>query len=261
MKQKIYTTSHAAELLKEIGNTERKFTAAEHSYITEKEFGQTVFTSKELLLRHFLQENWQKIGSLVILREIVEKNKFRNILSLGAGQCVLEYLLKISIPKVEVFASDFDSFCVEKAKQFFPEITAIQFDFDMDDVVSLKQKLGVEIDSAVFFGSAGVMDDLPFIDLFSNLRKIGVKHIVDFHGGFMDAKGVIKYFLKPLTANTAIRKLFGKPHMGKGKFHAYLRSRGELRRLYRDSGWDILREISAPSYKYVTILGLPLSLT
>lgn len=260
MKQKIYTLSHNTNLLKEIDNSGGQFTAEEHAYVIEKEFGETVFKTKEDLLRSYLPGNLPKLGSLGFLIEMIKKNEYRNILSLGAGQCVLESLLKMSLPEeTKVFACDFDSFFVEKAKQFFPEITAARFDFFKDELPSLKQELNAEIDLAVFFGAAYVMDDQQFISLFSDLKKIGVKQIVDFHAGYMDSKGVIRYFLQPLTTNATVRKLFRKPSKKegdfRGKFHGYSRNRSELRRLYKKSGLSILREISTSGYKYVAILG------
>jgi len=260
MKRKIYTLSHDNDLLKEIDNNGGQFTAEEHTYVIEKEFGQTVFKTKESLLRNYLPGNLPKLGSLGFLIDMIRKNEYRNILSLGAGQCVLEYLLKISLPEeTKVFACDFDAFFIEKAKQFFPEITVAKFDFFKDEIRSLQHELNAEFDLAVFFGSAYVMDEPQFIKLFSDLKKSCVKQIVDFHAGYMDSKGVIRYFLQPLTRNSIVRKLFCKPPITKesfrGKFHGYSRNRSELRRLYTKSGLRILRENSTSGYKYVAILG------
>lgn len=260
MKRKIYTLSHDIELLKEIDSNGGQFTAEEHAYAIEKEFGQSVFKTRETLLRSYLPSNLQKLGSLGFLIDIIKENKYKNILSLGAGQCVLEYLLKMSLAEeTKVIACDFDSFFIDKAKEFFPEIVTSRFDFFKDDIISLQSNLNIEFDLAIFFGSAYVMDDPEFIRLFSDLKKGGVKRIIDFHAGYMDSKGVIKYFLQPLTTNSAMRRLFHKPPITKetfrGKFHGYSRSRSELRRLYRKSEWSILREISVSGYKYVGILG------
>src|SRR3990167_655141 len=130
VKIKIYTLSHDVDLLKEIDNDGGQFTAEEHAYAIEKEFGETIFKTRENLLRHYLPGNLPKLGSLGFLIDSIKRNGYRNILSLGAGQCVLEYLLKMSLPEEsQVVACDFDSFFVKKAREFFPEIIAERFDF------------------------------------------------------------------------------------------------------------------------------------
>ena len=51
------------------------------------------------------------------------------------------------------------------------------------------------------------------------------------------------------------RMLYTRSHeIYKGKFHGYSRSKRELRKLYRKSGFNIEREIKIKSYKYVAIL-------
>jgi hypothetical protein len=72
----------------------------------------------------------------------------------------------------------------------------------------------------------------------------------------MNLKGCISLVLRPITTIPLIRKLFGKPPLSdyRGKFHGYSRSRGELRRLYKESGWRIHKEVSSGIYEYVAIL-------
>jgi len=263
MKRKIYTRSHNINLLKEIDNNGNQFSAKEHAYFIEKEFGNTVFRTKEALLRDYLSGNSLKLGALGFLIERITNNGYRNILSLGSGQCVLEYLLKLSLPEEsEIIATDFDTYFIEKAKSFFPEITSVTFDFFKDDIISLQNNLNVKFDIAVFFGSAYVMDDPYFIKLFADLKKIGVKEIVDFHAGYMDLKdvivNVIVSLLRPFARNSAIRRVFHKCPVDKykyiGKFHGYSRNRAELRKLYRKAGFKLYKELSVPNYKYVAIL-------
>jgi len=260
MKRKIYTLSHNVGLLKEIDNNGGQFSAEEHAYAIEKEFGETVFKTRENLLRNYLPDNILKLGALGFLIDSIKKNGYKNILSLGAGQCVLEYLLKMSLPKeTKVIACDFDAFFIEKAKEFFPEIIAERFDFFKDEISSLSSKLNLEFDQAVFFGSAYVMDDTEFIKLFSDLKNIGVKQILDFHAGYMDWRAVIHNYFSPLASNSIVRKIFHKPPITvegyRGKFHGYSRNRSELIKLYKNSGLELQGEISVAGYKYVALLG------
>lgn len=115
---------------------------------------------------------------------MINENKHKNILSMGAGPHVLEYLLKVALPEeTNIFACDFDSYLVNKATHFFPEITVVRFDFFKDDFSSLKKRLNVELDLIVFFGCTYTMDNPQFIALFNDLKKNGAKQIIDFYAG------------------------------------------------------------------------------
>ena len=114
MIKKLYTHSHSIDLLKEIDNDGEQFTAEEHAYIMKTEFGKNVYKTRENLLRVYLPGNLLKLGSLGFLIESIKQNGYSNIISLGAGQCVLEYLLKISLSEEsQVCACDFDSFFID----------------------------------------------------------------------------------------------------------------------------------------------------
>lgn len=258
MKIKLYTRSHNLELLKQVDNNGQQFTAQEHAYVIEKEFSD-IFNSKESLLHWYLSRNPGKLNALAFLIRYVNENKFTYILSLGAGYCVLEYLLSLAMPtQKRVIAADFDAYMIEKVKLLFPNIIPVVCDFFSDDLSALLNTAEGPIDIAVFFGSSYVMDDEVFINTFCKLRWGGVKRIVDFHGGYQNMRTLINnFFVLPLKESAILRRLFGKPLVNKGyigKFHGYGRTRSELRKLYLKSGFTINKEISVSPYKYVAIL-------
>lgn len=123
---------------------------------------------------------------MAFLIPFIYDNGFKNIISLGAGQCVLEYLLRYALPEdSNVIAADFDSFFIKKAKLHFPTIIPVEFDFFKDDMGDLQKRLKIHFDLAVFWGSAYVLDDSDFIRQFRSLKSIGVKRIIDFEGGYI----------------------------------------------------------------------------
>ena len=260
MKRKLYTLNNEIKLLQDIDNDGGQFTAEEHEYLYRNALNKTPFQTKGHLLHEFLYEDYEKLDALSFLIDQIKKSGYKNILSLGAGTCVLEYLLKIALPEEsKVVACDFDSFLISKAQEFFPEIIAERFDFFKDDFETILSKLNIEFDIAVFFGSAYVMNDEQFTKLFRALKKNDVKKIIDFHAGYMDGKGMIFNYLKYFKNNSIIRKMFNLPPNSirgyRGKFHGYSRSRGEIRKLYKNGGFSINGEYSRGSYKYVAVLG------
>lgn len=192
----------------------------------------------------------------------VNANGYKNILSLGAGQCVLEYLLKYALTEdSNVIAADFDSFFIKKAKLHFPSIIPVEFDFFKDDLDDLQKKLKIHFDVAVFFGSACVMDDSDFIRQFRSLKEIGVKRIIDFHAGYIPRRRIpaiirsrlISYAASKLRRIEMINKIRPPSSSYRGKFHGYGRTRGELRRLYKQAGLDLIQETAVGCYEYVAV--------
>jgi len=261
MTYKMYTKSHSERLLKEIGNENEIFTASEHAYIIAREIG-NYFESKELLLRYYLSTNVEKLSALAFLIKYANDKRFVNIISLGAGACVLEYLLKCALPEGStIAATDFNPFFIEKARLFFPSIVAEEFDFFGDDLVELTNRLKIDFDLAVFLNSSYVMDNVQFVKLFHGLARIGIKQIVDFQGGCVTYVDALKAILlrRALDIDSRIGRPLKKIGVSKegykGKFHGYARTRGELRALYRKAGLNIVKEIRIEPWKYVAICG------
>jgi len=248
MKIKLYTKGHDEASLKEIGSCDEQFTAATHAHIVEREF-EKYFKTKESLIQWYLAQslNSDKLLALAFLIQHCNENEYKNVLSLGAGPCVLEYLLKCALPDdARVVATDFDSFYIKKAKLHFPSIIPVEFDFFKDNPSDL-QKLKIDFDITVFFGSSYVMNDSDFIRQFSGLKEIGVKKIIDFQAGYIPWKRFPTVILSEVIAKI-------NPRRYRGKFHGYGRSRGELRRLYKLAGLELIQEIPVAPYGYVAIL-------
>ena len=166
----------------------------------------------------------------------------------------------MSLPeKSQLIAADFDEFVVEKAKKFFPQLIVEKFDFQKDDFKSFRTKLDISFDLVIFFGSAYIMDDQEFIKLFGDLKKNGVKQIIDFHAGYMNLKSQIMHGpLNFLRTNPTIRKWFRTTPLAndeyRGKFHGYGRNRSAIKKLYKKSGLSVKFETCMGGYKYVSIL-------
>ena len=177
---------------------------------------------------------------------------------MGAGELVLEYLLKLALSgDSKVVGCDFNSLFIRRAQEFFPEIDSFKFDFFNDSIEKIQHKYNNNFDLVIFLGSAYVMDDDKFIEHFKNLKISGAKQIIDFHAGYMSFKSAMNIiFLNPIKHNNMLRKIFGKSPMSsyKGKFHGYLRDRYEIRKLYKRSGLKLKKEFSIGNYRYVSIL-------
>ncbi len=244
----MFTNNHKHKYLEAIIADEHIFTSDEHSTLTEKEHGDTIYTSKASLLRHYLPQDYFKADALCYIKDRIIKHKYNSVVSLGSGPCVVEYLLSLIVPaQVRIIASDFDEYSIKKAEEFFKNIIPLKFDLFEDDFSTIPNILGSTPDIVVMFGSSYVMDDKQFIELFSSLRKNGVKEVVDMYSGFITWRMYLKYLLIPGLP------IFTNWHK-KGKFHGFARSKRELRRLYRESGFKIIEENKFSFVNYAAVI-------
>lgn len=256
MKIKIYTKNHSIDLLKKIENNDEIFSAKGHAYIIEKQFANK-FESRENLLRGYLLIDHNKLEALSFLIDYIKLNNIKNIISFGAGECVLEHILSVVCPPPEfkIFATDFDDYFIRKAKEYFPNIEPYQFDFFNDNLTDFCKNKMTNIDLGVSFDSFYVMDDYQYFNFLKNCNEVGMKKIIYFSSSTLALSGMIKHFF---ANNNIIRKLFMKEPIidgYKGKLHGYARSKRELKKLFKAGGYRIVNEASLPrSYKNVYIL-------
>ena len=231
MKIKLYTKTHNPKFIE---NNLEKFTSEERSYVSKKE---NFYKDLDTLLKN----NPQTIIKEKLLNTIIhraKKGNYRNILSIGSGNCVDEWRLKKCLGiNFNITASDYDTHLISQSKVFFPEIKIIFFDFEKSDLSELKN----DYDLIYFSRSLYVLDDQEFVILLKAIKKAGVKEIIDLHGGIQKKsdplriiiKDSVKTFFRPF--NFEIRK--------KGKFHGYSRSEKDLIALYEKCGWNVSQKI------------------
>ena len=65
---------------------------------------------------------------------------------------------------------------------------------------------------AIFFDSSYVLDDENFVRVFKDLKKNGLKNIVDFNGAYISLTERLKFFLIPeiIRQNNFLRKILKK---------------------------------------------------
>ena len=249
--------SHNADLLRSIDNG-GQFTTEEHAYVIEQASAAS-FVSQRELVKQYLTESHGKLTALDFAMEVASDNGATRLLSLGAGQCVLEWLLEMALPETGfVVATDFDPYFVRKADEVFPELRTTTFDFFNDEVSELVAQIGAPVDIAVFFGSAYVMDDATFVQLFAQLRKAGIPRIIDFHAGATSLGRLVKQAAAEyLASKPTVRRLARKPATRdyRVKFHGYQRDFRSICKLYASAGWEISEEHTwAHSYPYTAVL-------
>jgi len=125
--------------------------------------------------------------------------------------------------------------------------------------MDIKKEVRIDFDLVVMFGSSCIMDNEEFVRLFSQLKEIGARQMIDFQHNYISPWYLVEiattFCLMNLKKSPTLRKLFSKPPLPENprKFQAYLRSASELRKLYRQSGVHLREETSAGEYPYIAI--------
>ena len=245
MKIPIYTNYYDASILKKIKSNKNKFTAKEHS-LASKIFYNDSYKFKEDLLFDYVTNNNNKLTDLEFILNFIKKKKLYNIVSLGSGKSVQEYIMSLCLnEKFRIYTLEYDSFFVSNAKNHFSskKLKSFNFDFFNDKILDFLYKKNIKPDLCIFFGSSYVMDDSCFIKLFSDLKLSKTKYIIDLYAGFIDYFDLLKYYISYPFKN--------KKNL---KFHGYARNKFHLRKLYKNSNLKILKELNFGSYRHVSIL-------
>ncbi len=201
--------------------------------------------SQENLEDWYFNRDKAKLEALYFAESRIRQNHYKNILSLGAGSCVLEDLLARE-NKITMVATDINPVFIKKAQELFTVITVVPFDLLTSDVATLQKELNIKFDCAVFFGSSYVMDKYRFKELFCQLKDAGIKEIIDFQSAFLSRHFI--YYIYDAIYRLVFR--IGR----QGKFHGHARAKGEFRKLYKQVGLKIISESKVAPYEYVAIL-------
>jgi len=180
-----------------------------------------------------------------------------NIISLGCGLGVNEYLIKKIIPsEFDILACDFNPYIISKIKKLFPELIAVEFDFFKDNIADMLKSQDAEYDLAIFFSASYVLNDEDFVKLFSGLKNNGIKKIIDFQSGYIRRDVVFKEYFKKLISLLTFKKYFHNDFDQRNNIslQGYARSKGELHKLYKKCGLSVLVETKISSYDYVVVL-------
>lgn len=200
--------------------------------------------TKEGFIHDYMASDYNKLSALPFVIDVILKNGYVNIASFGSGACVLEYYLKMSLPYVNIVASDILDICLQ-AGEHFPEITVDKFDLINGDIAEFSKKHGVVFDMAIFFGATAPMDDEQLLRFVSDLKdRAHIKSIVEFNPKVV----TLPYYVKCKLAEIDwIRKLLGKPAYREefdGVHHGYIRSKRNLKGIFKKAGYVLRREFS-----------------
>ncbi len=247
-----YSVEYSEKAKKLEHNRKGLLSSEEHSKMSEIDFVEH-FSSVENLLKWYFGylNNINKLEPVSVIGTAIRDSitgvgggrSVRKILSFGAEPSVLEFLLKCFFQEeVDIVVTDYDQFIIEQVSKLFPDLHAEKFDFYNDDPKDLVRRY--HIDTVVMFGSACSMDSTTYKHFLKKLSECGVKTIFTFEAAILPAW---RYHLQPLEILVRLICLYlfhhekyekrKKDFDNMASFHAYKRSFGSLKKIYRKAGW------------------------
>lgn len=176
------------------------------------------FESRETLLgwgREFDSVKFIVGGNLA---RYLMKLHIESVLSLGCGDCLHEFALKYETPQVNIIATDYDPFVIERVKELFPEIDRAEvFDITKDDFSQYKG----QCEAILMIGVDYTLSRSEMLSLFRRVKETGARHLI-----------IIR------SCISIRRALIGKAYLAMGyhppgRFHGWARTRGEFKKLVK----------------------------
>jgi len=243
---KLYSYNHSAKTLsKYSGST---ISASLRNKISKSEFTEEL-KSRDEYIRHFLNLDRNKLDAVSVLIDFINVNDIKSIVSLGSGSGLLEFLLCQLNDNLTVTALDFDSALIQAATSYFSpnSVSTLKYlELDMRDFDSIDAIIA-NADLIVSFGALYIYDDVEYQSLLSVLNNNNVRYIVDFHAGCLSSLGMIKTQIKnslPVIING--HKL--------GIHHGFGRTDNQIRRIYKQSNYNIIQSAALTSYRKYYVL-------
>ena len=107
------------------------------------------------------------------------------------------------------------------------------------------ENLDFNFDIVFSLGSFYVLDDKELVNLFRDIKKSGVKEIIDFHYGYMNSKSFYSNFLRKYISRI-LRYSKNKKIDYIGKFHGFSINKDHLLKLYKEAGWTPIKTMENP---------------
>lgn len=226
----------------------------------EGNFDMNMFNNRQELLDYYegIEERYRHHMATTFLIDYIKRNKFKNVVSFGAGVCAMEYKILKSCPGVTMTATEYQKRLMDKINPYFKDMDCICFDFFKDNIVDLVDSVGHGFDFGFACASTYAMDSKTFVDFFKGLNHAGIYNVVDMSGGIVSHKRFFgKYLYRMCNSGSYLlngKLRFDEDFLPEGRPFGYGKTVDELRRLYGRAGYDIVGEPVIDGFDYTTLL-------
>ncbi|MDA2936670.1 hypothetical protein MYX75_00185 [Acidobacteria bacterium AH-259-A15] len=140
--------------------------------------------TKKELLDFWAERETFKIPMSRFLAELIESRGYKSVLSLGAGDAVIESIQNRWLSLDRFTVSDFDPYVIERVRAFFPELEAHVLDIKSQAFYESESFLR-EFDVLQIIGLVYVLSDKELLRFLSYLRQVNIPIILAFTGDWI----------------------------------------------------------------------------
>ena len=137
------------------------------------------FNNPEALLKEYQNKNPDKVERAYFISKILKELSINTLISFGAGESVIEYIIKNQCPNIEISISDFDDVLLEHLEQAYKNIFSAYYRFDISkdtfDVLKIKKgHYQMVFINAVLY----VLNDEEVKIFFKNLANLKIEYLL-----------------------------------------------------------------------------------
>lgn len=163
------------------------------------------------------------------LKDYLKPRNIIGILSLGAGECHVEYHLKKIYPSLTIVATDFDDFIVRTVSRLLTELDAIEvMDIKRCDLSRHRDRLNSILMVDVFYA----LTDIEGRQLFKCAHEASIDNLIITSSVFWKTSQMLKtkstFFVYSLLRKLKLTKKL------QGRFHGWARTIGKIKYMAKD---------------------------
>ena len=170
---------------------ERPLNADEFQQIRNYQY--LYFNSPEDLLKEYQKQAPDKIERAYFISKILKGMPINTLISFGAGESVIEYIIKKQCSNIEISISDFDGVLLEHLEQVYKNIFSAYYRFDISkdtfDVLKIKKgHYQMAFINAVLY----VLNDNEVKIFFKNLANLKIEYLLIVSLAHLELRNEIK---------------------------------------------------------------------
>ena len=217
---------------------ERPLNAGEFQQIRNYQY--LHFNNPEEILKEYQNKNPEKIERAYFISKILKEMSINTVISFGAGESVIEYIIKNQRPNIEISISDFDGVLLEHLEQVYKNIFSAYYRFEISkDTLDVLKKGNYQMAfiNAVLY----VLNDAEVEVFFKNLANLKIEYLLIVSLAHLELRNEIKKriieILKRILKKDTHEDKEGNTFWGWGRY------KHEIVSLAKSSGYSLVKYI------------------
>ena len=213
------------------------------------------FNNPKDLLKEYQNKNPDKVERAYFISKILKEMSINTLISFGAGESVIEFVIKKQCPNIEISISDFDGVLLEHLEQVYKNIFSAYYRFDiskdMFDVLKIKKgRYQMAFINAVLY----VLNDEEVEFFFKNLANLEIEYLLIVSLAHLELRNEIKRKIIEILRKI-LKKDTHEDNIG-NTFWGWGRYKHEIVSLAKPSGYSLVKYIRWTDKNKTSLAGI-----